>query len=248
MNSRRVALVTGGSRGIGRAVCERLAADGIIVHLVFHQQAASAHEVCDAIRAQGGEASIHQADVGSEDQARGLVEAVLATHDRLDILVNNAGMADDRLLISTPTESWDTTLRVNLSSAFWLMREVVSVMLDRSWGRIVNISSSSAQRPGPGQCAYAAAKGGLEALTRAVAAEVGHKGIRVNAVAPGAIDTDMTRALREKTAMDPQRPWGTPADVAEVVAFLVSDAASYIQGQVLAADGGRSTARPRGAL
>lgn len=242
MTGRRVALVTGGSRGIGRAISERLAASGTRVHFAYREDRASAAAVCRAI----GFVRSHKADVGSPGEVKRLVAEIAEEEGAIHILVNNAGMIDDRLLALTPIETWEHVLRVNLTAAFLLTREVVPLMLDQSWGRIVNISSTSVHRPAAGQAAYVAAKGGLEAFTRATAAELGHKGIRVNAVAPGAIQTDMTRALLGSPGEKDSYPrYGTPADIADIVAFLVKDETDYIQGQVITADGGRATARLR---
>lgn len=243
----KVALVTGGSRGIGAAVAKRLAAAGMQVHIAYQSRDSEANQVRDEIAAAGGKAWIHRADVSDESAVRALVSAILDAHDdALHVLVNNAGVIDDRLLAGTPLESWNRVLAVNLTSAFLLTREVLPVMLDQRWGRIINISSNSVRTPGPGQAAYAASKGGLEALTRATAAEVGHKGIRVNTVAPGAVETEMTSTVRERLVVDEARHrWGTPDDIAGTVAFLASDDADYIQGQTLVLDGGRSVARPK---
>jgi 3-oxoacyl-[acyl-carrier protein] reductase len=200
--------------------------------------------VAAEIREAGGICEPRQLDIASETAAKSWVADTVDAAGRVDLLVNNAGIVDDQLVALTSTERWQAVLAVNLTAAFVLTREVLGPMLEQAKGCIVNVSSSSAQRPGPGQAAYAASKGGLEAFTRAVAAEVGHKGIRVNAIAPGAIVTDMTRELHSRARRAP-RPWGQPEEIAAVVSFLASDAASYVQGQILAVDGGRSTARPR---
>jgi 3-oxoacyl-[acyl-carrier protein] reductase len=151
---------------------------------------------------------------------------------------------DDRLLALTPTAKWENVLRTNLTGPFLTSRSVLPVMLDQGWGRIINISSNSARMPGPGQTAYAASKGGLEALTRGLAVEVGRKGIRVNCVAPGKVRTEMTEAVADQLSSgDPSTRWGLPEDISGLVAFLAGDEADYIQGQTFTVDGGRLVMR-----
>uniref|UniRef100_A0AAU1ZVJ4 3-oxoacyl-ACP reductase FabG n=1 Tax=Streptomyces sp. NBC_00093 TaxID=2975649 RepID=A0AAU1ZVJ4_9ACTN len=243
----RVALVTGGSRGIGAAICRRLAGDGHSVHLVYRDAEDAAERVTKEITAAGRRVFAHRADVSDEAQVRRLVDTVAEQEDRVDVLVNNAGVIDDRLLALTRTSQWEHVIRVNLGGPFLMCRAVVPLMLERSWGRIINISSNSVRQPGPGQTSYAASKGGLEALTRGLAAEVGHKGIRVNTVAPGAIRTDMTADLAGRLGVGPEGAgWGVPEDIAGLVAFLAGDDADYIQGQTFTVDGGRQAMRARG--
>lgn len=178
---------------------------------------------------------------------RELVDGVAEQEGGVDVLVNNAGVIDDRLLALTRTAQWEHVIRVNLGGPFLMCRAIVPLMLERSWGRIVNISSNSVRQPGPGQTSYAASKGGLEALTRGLAAEVGHKGIRVNTVAPGAIRTDMTADLAGRLGLGAEGAgWGLPEDIAGLVAFLAGDEANYIQGQTFTVDGGRQAMRARG--
>jgi 3-oxoacyl-[acyl-carrier protein] reductase len=242
----RVAVVTGGSRGIGAAICRRLAHDGLTTHLVYRDADEAAERVVKEITAAGGHAFSHKADVSDETQVRRLVDRVLNQDDAVHVLVNNAGVIDDRLLALTKLPQWDHVLRTNLSGPFLMCRAVLPVMLEQSWGRIINISSNSVRRPGPGQTAYAASKGGLEALTRGLASEVGHKGIRVNTVAPGAIRTDMTTPLATRLGLSTAgMGWGLPEDIAGLVGFLATDDADYIQGQTITADGGRLVMRPR---
>lgn len=240
----RVALVTGGSRGIGAAIAERLAADGLIVHIAYRASAAAAREVAETIEKNGGCVRLHRADVSDETDVTKLIDDITSQDSTIHVLVNNAGVIDDQLLALTKTATWEHILRVNLTGPFLTSRSVLPLMLAEGWGRIINISSNSARIPGPGQTAYAASKGGIESLTRGLAAEVGRKGIRVNAVAPGRIRTDMTNtvALRGRYGR-PDGDWGTPADVAGMVAFLVSDEADYIQGQTFTVDGGRLITR-----
>jgi 3-oxoacyl-[acyl-carrier protein] reductase len=238
----QVALVSGGSRGIGRAICERLACSAIRVHVLYHSNQAAAQKVVRSIESGGGSARSHRADVGSESDVKRVVADVLSEDGRIDILVNNAAVVEEQLLFSTSLENWERVLRTNLTGAFLLCREVIPVMLDQASGSVINVSSSSAASPGRGQTAYAASKGGLEALTRALAAEFGHKGIRANAVSPCLIDTDMSAAYRQRAGISSSEA-GRPEDIASLVAFLASSDAEYIQGQVILADGGRLIAR-----
>ncbi len=243
----RVAIVTGGSRGIGAAICTRLARDGMIINIIYRDADDAAARVAKDINLSGGRAFIHKVDVSDEAQANDLVDHVADEQGAVHVLVNNAGITDDRLVIQMKTVQWERVLRVNLTAAFFLSRAVIPIMMDQLWGRIINISSNSARTPGPGQAAYSASKGGLEALTRSLAIEVGRKGIRVNAVAPGRVRTDMTAALAERLGEDTSESrWGLPEDISGMVAFLASDEADYIQGQLITVDGGRSVMRPHG--
>ncbi|MFM9441645.1 3-oxoacyl-ACP reductase family protein [Streptomyces acidiscabies] len=243
----RIAVVTGGSRGIGAAICRRLAADGHTVHLVHRTADDAAEHVVKEIAASGGRAVRHRADVGDEESVHRLVDTVLERDGAIHVLVNNAGVIDDRLLALTRTAQWESVLRTNLTGPFLMCRAIVPAMLEQSWGRIVNISSNSVRQPGPGQTSYAASKGGLEALTRGLAAEVGHKGINVNTVAPGAIRTDMTADLADRLGVAPEGAgWGLPEDISGLVAFLAGEESGYIQGQTFTVDGGRLAMRPRG--
>ena len=224
----KVAIVTGGSRGIGAAISRALAAEGHWVHLVYQSAAAAASDVAAKIAADGYAVTVHQAE------------------GRIDVLVNNAGVINDRLLAQASLAQWEGVLRINLIGTFLMCRAVVPVMLDQASGRIINLSSNSVRIPGPGQTAYAASKGGVEALTRALAVEVGRKGISVNAVAPGRVKTDMTDPVVTQLGGRAGPRWGVPEDISGLVAFLASDAADYIQGQTMTADGGRLITRPRG--
>ena len=244
----KVALVTGGSRGIGAALCRRLAADGLTVHFTYREAEAAAKQVVSDIHASGGHACAHRADVADEDDVQAVTEAVLAASGAIHVLVNNAGMVDDRLLMLTELARWERVLRVNLTGTFLMARAVLPAMLDQGWGHIINFSSNSVRIPGAGQCAYAASKGGVEALTRVLAVELGRKGIRVNTVAPGRVRTEMTAPVAGKLGPDDAAGprWGTPDDISGLVAFLASDESDYIQGQTITADGGRLVMRPRG--
>jgi 3-oxoacyl-[acyl-carrier protein] reductase len=241
-----VAIVTGGSRGIGVAVCRNLAQQGIRIHMVYRDAEQAAKDVATAIESEGGAIVVHRADVADEAAVQSLVDRVIDQEGAIHILVNNAGVIDDQLVMLTRLAQWERVLRVNLTAPFMMARAVIPTMMDQGWGRIVNISSVSARMPGSGQAAYAASKGGLDALTRALASEVGRKGIRVNSVAPGRIITDMTEAVSAHLGPpEPGNRWGTPEDIAGMVGFLCSDAADYIQGQTITLDGGRTVTRPR---
>lgn len=248
LSNHRVAIVTGGSRGIGAAICDRLAADGMNVHLVYRTADVAARQVAAQIQSAGGRVFLHQADISHEAEVQSLIEDVVNQDATVHVLVNNAGIIDDRLLELTSLAQWENVLRVNLTGPFLMCRAVVPLMIDQGWGRIINISSNSARLPNVGQIAYAASKGGLEAFTRCLAVEVGHKGVRVNAVSPGAIKTDMTAALIDRLgSYEGSLRWGLPADIAGIVGFLASDEGDYIQAQTFTADGGRLVMRQRAA-
>jgi 3-oxoacyl-[acyl-carrier protein] reductase len=242
--SGRVALVTGASRGIGRAIAERLAAQGALV--VAAARGEHARDVVETIAAAGGQAEAVSLDVTEEGASARLVTSTLERHRRIDILVNNAGIARDQLMLRMKREDWDSVLATNLTGAFALTQAVLKPMIRQRGGRIISISSVVAQRGNAGQANYAASKAGLIGLMKAVALEVASRGITANVVAPGLIETDMTRALtdegREEWASKiPLGRLGTPADIASAVCFLASDEASYITGHVLAVNGGMYT-------
>lgn len=239
----RVALVTGSGRGIGRAIVLRLAEAGAKVVINDVGDPGPAQGVVEEIRSLGQAASVIMADVSQADEVNRLVEEVRETYGQVDILVNNAGIARDQLLLRMSDGDWDNVLRINLRSVFLCTRAVLRHMIRQRQGRIVGIASVAGLVGNPGQANYASAKAGIIGFTRTIAKEVASRGITVNAVAPGLIDTGLTHALKEEQREELKRHiplgfLGTPRDVAEAVAFLVSDEARYITGQVLNVDGG----------
>jgi 3-oxoacyl-[acyl-carrier protein] reductase len=237
----RVALVTGASRGIGRAIARGLAARGATV--IAAARADHATTTAADIQAGGGRAEAASLDVSDPAAIDALVADLVGRLGRLDILVNNAGIARDQLLLRMKREDWDAVLATNLTAAYTCTQAVLKPMIRQRAGRIVNVSSVVGQSGNAGQANYAASKAGLIGLTKAVALEVASRNITVNAVAPGLIDTDMTRAVapaaqHQWEARIPLGRLGTPAEVAAAVVFLASDEAAYITGHVLAVNGG----------
>jgi len=239
----KVAVVTGGSRGIGRAIALELAGLGASVVVNYRTNADAASEVVETIKAEGGQAVAVQADVGDFQQAARLIQTATDTLGRVDILVNNAGTTRDQLLMLMKEDDWDVVLRTNLKSAFNCCKAVARQMVRQRGGRIVNISSVSGICGQGGQTNYSASKAGLIGFTKSLAKELGPRNVTVNAIAPGFVATDLTADLPEELMqraieVTPLRRMGQPEEIAHAVAFLVSDWASFITGEVLTVDGG----------
>ena len=237
----KVAIVTGASRGIGRAIAERLASGGATVVCVA--RGTNADATASAITGAGGKAFAHAADVTESGAVETLIKETIDTHGKLDILVSNAGITRDQLMLRMKRSDWDDVIATNLTATFTLCQAALKPMIRQRSGRIIAIGSVVGQMGNAGQANYAASKAGLIGFCKALAREVASRQVTVNVVAPGLVETDMTRAITESAKVDwaaqiPLGRMGTPADVAAAVGFLASDEASYITGQVLAVNGG----------
>ena len=239
----KTAVVTGGSRGIGRAVCLELAKGGANVVLCYAGNEAAAAETVSACEALGAKALAVKCDVADGEQVKALMDEAVKAFGRIDILVNNAGITRDGLLMMMKEADFDAVISANLRGTFLCMKAVARTMMKQRYGRIVNLSSVVGLRGNAGQVNYAASKAGVIGMTKSLAKELASRGVTVNAVAPGFIDTDMTAAMTEAAkqatlASIPMQRLGAPEDIARAVAFLASDDAAYITGQVIAVDGG----------
>jgi acetoacetyl-CoA reductase len=251
----RVALVTGGARGIGAAICRALAKQGANIAAGYSRDSEAAERLCEDLAAAKVETSIHQGNIGSADDCRRVIKEVLDRHGRLDILVNNAGITADKTILKMGDEDWQKVIDVNLSGAFFMSKGALEHMLERGTGRIINISSLIGQTGGIGQVNYSAAKAGLFGMTKTFAKEAAFQlgrsgklddndvGITVNAVAPGYTATDMLATVPEKVldnlrSQIPLHRLGKPEEVARAVYFLAGDEAGYVNGAVIAVNGG----------
>ncbi|MFB2646064.1 3-oxoacyl-[acyl-carrier-protein] reductase [Raphidiopsis sp. BLCC-F218] len=237
----QVAIVTGASRGIGRAIAVQLAEKGAKIVVNYASSSTSAEKVVSEIIASGGEAIALQADVSQADQVEDMVNKTLEKFNRIDLLVNNAGITRDTLLLRMKLEDWQAVINLNLTGVFLCTKSVSKIMLKQRSGRIINISSVAGQMGNPGQANYSAAKAGVIGFTKTVAKELASRGITVNAVAPGFIQTDMTSEIKAEGILQyiPLGRFGQPEEIAGMVCFLATDpAAAYITGQVFNVDGG----------
>ncbi len=239
----QVALVTGGSRGIGRAICAALASQGAFVYVNFASRREAAEETVAECRAVGGDGAVLGFDVGSSEQVDVAFDQIKSEKQKLDILVNNAGVTYNGLLLRLKDEDWDKTIRTNLSGTLYCARAAAKMMIKSRYGRMVNLSSVVAEMGNEGQAPYVAAKAGVIGLTKSMARELAGRGITVNSITPGFIETDMTSELPEAAKAEymnriPLGRFGAANDVAAAVCFLASPAAGYITGQVLGINGG----------
>lgn len=238
-----VAVVTGGGRGIGRAVCLELARRGYNVVVNYAHSSDAAAQTATDCAELGVESIAVKADVSDHDEAKGLIDAAMIKYGRIDVLVNNAGITRDGLMMKMSPEDFDAVIRTNMNGAFNCMKHVSRIMLKARGGSIVNVASIVGLTGNAGQVNYSASKAGVVAMTKSAAKELGSRGVRVNAVAPGYIETDMTKDLPQEAAVAfadqiALKRLGQPEDVAKVVAFLAGDDAGYVTGQVICVDGG----------
>lgn len=239
----KVAVVTGGARGIGKAISQMYAAEGAKVAIVYRGSKEAADALVSEIGAKGGTAKAYQCDASDRAAVNACVETILKDMNQIDILVNNAGVIKDGLFLAMKPESWDLVVNTNLGGTYNFTKPIVESMFRNRKGRIINISSVAADRFNKGQCNYSASKGAINAFTKALAVEIASRGVNVNAIAPGFIETDMSETVRNlagdtiKNAI-PMKRYGKPEDIARVAVFLAGDESAYITGQVITVDGG----------
>jgi len=238
----KVALITGGSRGIGAAIVRTFAEQGATVAFTYLSSEERANKIVEALKAKGSNAKAYRSDAGSYEQAEALVQSVMADFGKIDILINNAGITRDTLMLRMSEQQWDDVMHTNLKSVFNLTKHIMRPMLKARSGSIINMSSVVGVFGNAGQANYAASKAGIFGFTKSIAKEIGSRGIRCNAVAPGFIATEMTDELDEKTkeaflAGIPLKRWGTPEEVANTCLFLASDLSQYVSGQTLSVCG-----------
>lgn len=239
----KVAVVTGGARGIGKAIAQAYAAEGAKVAVVYRGSKEAADALVAEITGKGGVAKAYQCDAADRTAVNACVETILTDMNQIDILVNNAGVIKDGLFLRMEPEHWDLVVNTNLGGTYNFTKPIVESMFRARKGRIINISSVAADRFNKGQCNYSASKGAINAFTKALAVEIASRGVNVNAIAPGFIETDMSETVRNlagdtiKNAI-PMKRYGKPEDIAKVAVFLASDESAYMTGQVLTVDGG----------
>jgi 3-oxoacyl-[acyl-carrier protein] reductase len=241
----KTALVTGGSRGIGRSCVQALAAEGARVAFVYQSNQSAAESLVNELSGQGRTVRAIQADVADASRTEEVVERLVEEWERLDVLVNSAGVIRDTLFAAMSAEQWETVLRTNLGGTYNYCRAAVRPMMSQRSGSIINLSSIAAEFGGRGQVNYAASKGGIEGFTRCLAKELAARKVRVNAIAPGMIETDMSEAVRALAGdrikeLIPLKRVGRPEEIASVAVFLASEESSYVTGQVIRVDGGLS--------
>tara|TARA_B100001778_G_C18566095_1_gene620202 strand:+ start:636 stop:1382 length:747 start_codon:yes stop_codon:yes gene_type:complete len=242
----KVAIVTGGSRGIGKAICQSFAENGCDIALTYNNSKESAENLADDLNKMGVKAKAYKSDASSFDDSSKLVDDVMSDFGKIDVLVNNAGIKKDNLLMRMDKEDFDTVINTNLSSVFNLTKSSIRTFLKQRSGSIINISSVVGVKGNAGQSNYSASKAGIIGFSKSIALELGSRNIRSNVIAPGFIETDMTDSLSEDVINSwkeniPLKRGGSPSDVGNACVFLASDLSSYITGQVLHVDGGMLT-------
>lgn len=239
----KIVVITGAGRGIGRAIAMKFAESGSKVVINYRNSMAQVEELLNSIKNIGGEAIAIQADISKEEEAKTLIDSAIKQYGRLDVLVNNAGITKDNLMMRMQEADFNSVIDINLKGTFFCMKHASSIMLKQRSGKIINISSVVGLTGNVGQINYAASKAGVIGMTKSAARELASRGITVNAVAPGFIETDMTDSLSDKVkeatiANIPLKRYGIASEVADAVSFLASEAANYITGQVIQVDGG----------